>query len=103
MALVGLLLGVKSSDGTPTDAGWTVLGVVWAGAIGYGIGSIFDRRRLTLYLVECWAITFALLGAVLGSLVPLRSWVTQYAVAGLAGALVGVLFWVNRSSAETGD
>jgi hypothetical protein len=65
MALVGLFLGLKSMD-TMSDLGGTVVAVVWAAAIGYGFGSIFEQPRPTPQSIFYWTITFGLVGAFFG-------------------------------------
>lgn len=95
MGTVGLLLGLKGQD-TPSDIWWTALGTIWGASIGYGLGTIFDQDRPTRHLVIYWAATLALVGLFFGLLIgagvqPYAS-VAQRTVAGLVGALAGVLF-----------
>jgi membrane protein YqaA with SNARE-associated domain len=95
MGTVGLLLGLKGQD-TPSDIWWTALGTIWGAGIGYGLGTIFDQARPTRHLVMYWAATLVLVGLFFGLLIgagvqPYAS-VAQRTVAGLVGALAGMLF-----------
>ncbi|MGH9687868.1 MAG: hypothetical protein ACRD5K_12335 [Candidatus Acidiferrales bacterium] len=99
MGVAGLLLGVKGQD-TPADTWWTVLSVVWAASVGYGIGYIFEQKLPTKRLVLCWTATVSLVGCFLGLLIgagvqPYASGLERGLHAGLgalAGAFAGFLF-----------
>jgi H+/Cl- antiporter ClcA len=91
MALVGLFLGLKST-GAMADLGGTVVAVVWATAIGYGFGSIFEQPRPTSRSIWYWTMTLGLVGAFFGPAVSLKSFVAQDIIAGIVGGLAGAFF-----------
>jgi hypothetical protein len=94
MAIAGLLLGLKGQD-TRSDVWWTALIVLWFACIGYGLGSIFDQKSPTRWLLVYWAVTLALvapffalpIGAAM--LPDLFNVPRQQVGAGVLGALVG--------------
>jgi hypothetical protein len=64
-----------------------ILGTAWGASIGYGIGSIFEQKQATKWLLIYWVATLALfcpLPAILFSDASLM-------LAGMAGALFGAL------------
>jgi hypothetical protein len=90
MALLGFWFGWFGQE-YPLKYGVLAILTMWGGCIGYGFGSIFDKRTPTKRLVIYWAITLALVGSVFFPFVPLRFPFAQIAVAAVAGALVGLL------------
>ncbi len=94
MGIGGLVLGLKSQD-TPEDVWWTVLIVIWAASIGYGFGTIFDKKHPTKRLVIYWAGTLGLVGGFFGLLVGagVRPYATvaEQALHGGIGAFAGAL------------
>jgi hypothetical protein len=96
MAIVGFGLGWHS-QGAPSDRGNVATATIWAACIGFGFGSIFDKRRpRNGLLVLYWAFTLALIGAFFSPLVPLAQFAAQVVVAGAAGALLGVVIGVAQ-------
>lgn len=93
MTLIGLLLALKGQDVNVKPAE-LIIGGVWGAAIGFGLGSIFERRRPGKTLVTYWALTGALLGIFFGPLLPVDTLVVQQALGGVIGALVGILFGI---------
>jgi len=99
MSAVGLILGLKSQD-TPSDAWWTIVGVIWAASIGVGFGAIFDQKHPTKRLIPYWAATLALVGIFFGLLIgagvqpndSLAQEAKHAAIGALLGALLGLLF-----------
>lgn len=94
VGLGGLLIGGKGGG-----AWGTLLGPIWGAGIGYGFGSIFDKKRVAEPIIAYWALTLALVGLFFGLLIgaglqPTPS-VVQHAMAGalgtVAGGLVGLL------------
>jgi len=90
MAVVGLFLGLKG-QGVQFEVREVFTPTIWAAAIGYGFGSIFDQRRPGRALVIYWAATLALVAAFFGPLLRIASFPVQEALAGMIGALVGEL------------
>lgn len=91
MAVAGFGLGWHS-QGAPPDRGNVATATIWAACIGFGFGSIFDKRRPRKgLLVFYWAFTLALIGAFFSPLVPLTQSAAQVAVAAAAGALSGIV------------
>jgi hypothetical protein len=62
VALAGVFLTARSA---PVHWEWVSLGAIFGGAIGFGFGSIFTCKNTRLVIVY-WAITFAVIGSVLG-------------------------------------
>jgi len=92
MGLAGLFLGLKGQD-TVTDVWWTALSSIWAATMGYGIGSIFDQRIPTKWVVIYWMATMAVVGPLFAVVIedvinPFSSNTRQIA-AGATGVLVG--------------
>ncbi len=90
MAIIGLFLGLKG-QGPSFDAREIATATVWAAAIGFGFGTIFDQRRPRKRLVIYWATTLALVAAFFGPLLPLTSFLAQETSASIIGGLAGVL------------
>lgn len=77
----------------PLDILEITISTMWAGCIGYGIGSIFDERQASkriTYLV----ITFGLLGPLAAPFIPIPSTLARLCVGAVAGAAVGGLIAV---------
>jgi hypothetical protein len=90
MAIAGFALGWHGQGG-PSDRGDIGIATLWAACIGFGFGSIFDRRRpRNGPLVFYWVFTLALIGVFFSPLVPLAQFAAQVAVSGAIGALVGM-------------
>ena len=108
MAIVGLVLGLKGQD-TRDDIWWTILAVLWAAAIGNGLGAIFDQSLRGKGLIFYSTATAALIGIFFGLLIgaglhPQESTESQVLdgtigaiVAGAIGLLVAMLR-VRRAS-----
>ena len=95
MSIIGLVLGLKGQD-TSADDRWTVVAVVWAASIGFGLGTVFDQKQPTRRLVLYWAGTLALIGPFFGLLLgaglqPYAS-TAQEVFHGVIGAVTGSLF-----------
>ncbi len=72
MAVAGFGLGWHS-QGAPSDRGNVATATIWAACIGFGFGSIFDKRRPRKgLLVFYWAFTLALIGGKRLSNTPVR-------------------------------
>jgi uncharacterized membrane protein YeaQ/YmgE (transglycosylase-associated protein family) len=101
MAAAGLFLGLKGQD-TPADIVWTVVSMLWAAAIGVGIGTIFDKEHPSRHLPVYWAITlalvFALIGMVTNAVIRPSTTDFQEALAGLVGAMAGALLGLRFGS-----
>ena len=89
MAVAGLFLGWKG-QGPKVDTLEVGVAIIWAAAIGFGFGSIFDQRPPRRLLVVYWAATLALVAAFFAPLLPVSSFFAQEASAATIGALVGV-------------
>jgi len=59
MAFAGFFLAWKS-QGPLLNLKELFLITAWVGCIGYGFGSIFERRLSERRLVVCWAVTIAM-------------------------------------------
>lgn len=94
MAAAGLFLGLKGQD-TSADIWWTVMSTLWAAAMGLGIGTIFDTKRPTAHLKLYWAMTFALVSALIGlvaaAVVHPNGSVYEQTLYGSIGTIVGIL------------
>jgi len=93
LAVIGLFLG-WTGQGMNLDLGKVAIATLWAGAIGYGFGSIFDQRHPGTRLIIYWGITLALLGLFFGPLLPGASFFVGQVLGGLIGALIGTLFGI---------
>ena len=62
LAFAGVFLAARSA---PVHWEWISLGAIFGGAIGLGFGSIFSCKNTRLAIVY-WAMTFAVIGCVLG-------------------------------------
>ena len=110
LAVVGLWFGVKSGIlltnfgllavcpiwGTCTTvevSGSELLAVfpIWGACIGYGVGTIFDQRRVGRRIILYWSVTLVLVGILFSPAVPLNSLSAQLAVAAGSSAVVGAL------------
>jgi len=94
MASAGLFLGLKGQE-TRADIVWTVVSMLWAAAIGLGIGTIFDQKHPSRHLAIYWAITlalvFALVGMMANAVIGPSATDFQETLAGLIGAIAGAL------------
>lgn len=95
MAIVGLFFGLKGQGANP-DVRGLVVATLWAAAIGYGFGSIFDQRRPEKRLIIYWMATLALLGLFFGPLLPITSFRTASAIGAAIGATVGTIVGVSQ-------
>jgi hypothetical protein len=94
VALAGFFIG-----GEAGGAPGIIVGAAWGGAIGYGIGSIFEQKQATKWVVIYWVATLGLFGplpALVIAAVPRphisdASLTLAGAVGAIAGALVGLL------------
>ena len=89
VGFVGFFIGGKGGGATGSG-----IGLLWGGSIGYGFGSIFDQAHATKRTVVHWGLTLALVGTFFGLIfgAPESTSVAKEAVAGAAGAAVGMLF-----------
>jgi hypothetical protein len=96
MTLVGFGLGWHG-QGDPNDH-WSLLIATWWGAfIGFGFGSIFDKRfHGRAILVFYWAFTLALLTSFFSAAVPLSGFPARLGVAASVGALLGVAIGIAQ-------
>jgi hypothetical protein len=96
MAFVGYVLGMKGYD-SRRDLGWAVVAVVWAAAIGFGLGTIFSKAITEKWIVRYWVATLAIVGIFFGDLILLgaqildESSTTQYILANVIGASAGAM------------
>jgi hypothetical protein len=76
---------------------WDILEItvstIWAGCIGYGIGSIFDEQRIARRIIY-WVMTFGFLGPLAAPFIPFPSTLARLSVGALAGGAVGGLIAV---------
>jgi len=92
VGIAGFLIG-----GIIAMTSGSVAGLLWGGCIGYGIGSIFDQRHATKWLVVYWSVILALIGPLFGLIIGLIVSAKQdYSVLdeviwGGIGAAVGIL------------
>ena len=90
VGLGGFLIGVKGGG-----VQGSLLGLMWGGSIGYGFGSIFDRKLPPKLLVVFWAATLALVGIFFGLLLGAGLHVdpsdAQTTMDGAVGAAVGAI------------
>jgi hypothetical protein len=99
MSMIGLFLGLKG-QGIGTDVREVAIATIWAGAIGFGFGSIFSQRRPGKLLIFYWAATLMLVGLFFGPLLPVASFATSQALGGSLGALAGVVAGSIQSKLE---
>ena len=90
MAVAGLFLAWKS-QGPLLNLKELIFITAWVGAIGYGFGSIFERRLSEGRLVVCWAVTIAMVSPLFSPALPFSSEVLRLTVAAGIGALIGAL------------
>ena len=90
LAIFGFYFGWNGQGGD-LDLRQVAIATVWAGCVGYGFGSIFERRAPGRRLIFYWAATLALIGLFFGPLLPIASFIVRQALGGVIGALVGVL------------
>jgi hypothetical protein len=90
MAVAGFAIGWQD-QGIRLDPSHVITLTVWFALIGYGFGSIFAKRLPKWTLLVHWALTMALVGSIFAPFVPFTYYPAQVAVAGLVGALLGVV------------
>jgi peptidoglycan/LPS O-acetylase OafA/YrhL len=94
MALVGFFIGGKGGVYTYSDFAWLLVITLWAAAMGLGIGTLVDRTYPPKHLRFYWAMTLALLFALVGMITvaapnPYCTKLQVYS-GGLVGAVVGI-------------
>ena len=57
VALAGFFIG-----GEAGGVQGIIIGAAWGGAIGYGIGSIFEQKQATKWVLIYWVATLGLFG-----------------------------------------
>src|SRR5437773_1464432 len=72
LALVGLWFGVQSVNFL-TNFGLLAVCPIWGASIGYGVGTIFDQRRVGRRIILYWSVTLVLVGILFSPAVPLNS------------------------------
>lgn len=102
MTLVGLFLAFKGQDVT-VNAGEIAIGGIWAACIGYGLGSVFEKRAFRRNtLIAYWCSTMALVGAFFGPLFPSHDFIVQVLLGAVAGTflglILGLLHWRHLSN-----
>ena len=91
MTLIGLFLAFKGQDVT-VNVGEIAIGGIWAGCIGYGLGSIFEKRAFRKKtLIAYWCFTMALVGAFFGPLFPSQRFTIQILLGAVAGTFLGLI------------
>jgi len=91
MTLVGFGLGWHSQGARYEPENVAAI-TLWFGGIGFGFGSIFDRRRPSNGLFIFYrAFTVALLGVLFFPFVPLPQFAAQVVIAGAVGAFLGAV------------
>jgi hypothetical protein len=82
-----------------------IIGGVWGGAIGYGIGLLLDQKRPTRWILMYWSATLGLFGAPPALLIAgiskpylsdggeMLAGVTGFIIGALIGLLAGTLHW----------
>jgi hypothetical protein len=91
MTLVGFGLGWHSQGARYEPENVAAI-TLWFGCIGFGFGGIFDKRRPSKGLFIFYrAFTLALIGVFFFPFVPLSQFAAQVVIAGLVGALLGVV------------
>jgi len=94
VGLVGFFIGGKGSGSSGA-----IVGATWGASIGYGLGSIFDQKQATKWVLIYWVATLGLLGpfpALLVAAVPRphisdASLTLAGALGAISGALLGLL------------
>ncbi len=91
MTLVGFGLGWHSQGARYEPENVAAI-TLWFGSIGFGLGSIFDKRRPSNGLFIFYrAFTLALIGVFFFPFVPLSQFAAQVVIAASVGALLGVV------------
>jgi hypothetical protein len=91
MTVVGFGLGWHSQGARYEPENVAAI-TLWFGSIGFGFGSIFDKRRTSNGLFIFYrAFTLAMLGVFFWPFVPLSQFAAQVVIAGAVGALVGAV------------
>lgn len=99
MAAGGWILGLKGSTGAlPLPA---VLGALWAGSIGFGLGTIFSASRPTKWLVAYWSGTLALIGGFVGPLIAVPESTTRAVIVGAIGGAAGLILGFLVGTAQS--
>jgi drug/metabolite transporter (DMT)-like permease len=93
MAIIGVFLALKGQD-VNVKVSEIATGGIWAAAIGFGLGSIFDQRRPEKRLIIYWAATLTLVALFFGPIVPVSSFLARETIAGVLGALAGAILGV---------
>jgi hypothetical protein len=89
MAAGGYVLGLKGA--TEQQPSTAFIGALWAGAIGFGLGSIFSASRPTKWLVAYWGGSLALIGAFLSLLIAVPESTARGVIVGIVGGAVGLI------------
>jgi hypothetical protein len=105
--LAGLFLGLKA-DEPPGFPLWGVLGTAWATTVGYGFGTIFDRKHPTRRPALWWPLTLALVGVFFGLIIGAGvvsdyTLVDQTIASGLGALVGGLLGLVAAKSRRRGQ
>ena len=74
----------------PGDVTEIAISTVWAGAIGFGLGSTFEERRTRRRIIY-WAGTLGLVGPLFAAVIPLTSTTARLSVGAAVGVVVGAL------------
>jgi hypothetical protein len=91
MTLVGFGLGWHSQGARYEPQNVAAI-TLWFGCIGFGFGSIFDKRRPSNGVFIFYrAFTLALIGVFFFPFVPLSQFAAQVVIAAAVGALRGVV------------
>ena len=90
LALFGLYFG-WNGQGADLNAGRVLTATLWTACIGFGFGSIFDRRVSGKWRIFYWAGTLGLLGLFFGPLLPSGGFIVRQVLGALIAALVGLV------------
>jgi|ERR1700733_1449570 len=94
MAVGGFAIGWQD-QGSRLETEHVLMITVWFAAIGFGFGSIFTKRPPRKWLlVFYWVFTLGLVAMIFSGFVPAANLPTQAAIAGIIGALLGMVVGV---------
>jgi hypothetical protein len=97
MSLVGFYFGWDAQGYHPLNLWLLAVPIIWAGAIGYGIGSIFTENR-PVRRIAYWVATFGLVGTLFAPAIPFAASAARFGLGALAGAFAGAVFGALQAS-----